>query len=553
MDRIHLEMCGIVKRFPGVVALGGVSLHVRGGEVLSLMGENGAGKSTLMKILGGAYQPDEGELKIDGQPVVFNGVSDAKNHGIALIHQELMLAPNLDIAGNIFLGNERRSLWGLGPLDRRSMCKTADELLVRVGLKLTAETPVSSLTAGQMQMVEIAKSLAFNARAIIMDEPTSSLTSGESEHLFEIITQLKSEGIAIIYISHRMEEVLTLSDRITIMRDGKYVGDLARAEATHDKIVSMMVGRALTTRFPDRPSVEPGKAEAPVLSVDNIVVPGASAGVSFTARRGEILGFAGLVGAGRTELMQVLFGVDLPNGGSMMLENMPYSPRSPRSAINHGVFLAPEDRKRHGLVLPMSIAQNTSLPDIQNYTPHGWLNRSHESIVAKQEVARMRIKAPTVEVKTVNLSGGNQQKVVLGKWLAMKPRVLILDEPTRGIDVGAKAEIYRTMDELARSGITILMVSSDMEEVLGMSDRMVVMHERKIRGILSRADFSPERVGLMMTGLDSGKLAGKQSGNGHAVPAAATVVGQSALAEGGVDAHHRRIGVESTEEADPDV
>ena len=534
---IQLEMNGIVKRFPGVVALGGVSLHVRGGEVLSLMGENGAGKSTLMKILGGAYPPDEGVLKIDGQPVVFGGVSDAKKHGIALIHQELMLAANLDISGNIFLGNERRSLGGLGPLSRSSMCRTAQELLGRVGLKLSAKTPVSALTAGQMQMVEIAKSLAFNARAIIMDEPTSSLTAGESEHLFKIIAQLKSEGIAIIYISHRMEEVLKLSDRITIMRDGKYIGDLSRADATHDKIVAMMVGRALTTRFPDRPPLQASTDEPPVLSVENLMVPGAPCGVSFSARRGEILGFAGLVGAGRTELMQVLFGVDSANAGTMKLNGKAYRPRSPRSAINNGIFLAPEDRKRHGLVLPMSIAQNTSLPDIQNYTPKGWLNRKREHEVAQQELNRMRIKAPTVDVKTVNLSGGNQQKVVLGKWLAMKPTILILDEPTRGIDVGAKAEIYKTMDELAKAGITILMVSSEMEEVLGMSDRMVVMHERKIRGILSRSDFSQERVGLLMTGHDK-----------PAVPAVATVVGARALREDGIDAHHRPISTESEQD-----
>ena len=368
-------MRGITKRFPGVVALSNVSLHVRGGEVLSLMGENGAGKSTLMKILSGAYEPNEGELLIDGQPIVFKGVADAKKHGIALIHQELMLAGNLDISGNIFLGNERRSLGGLGPMRRASMKKTSQELLDRVGLKLSASTPVSSLTAGQMQMVEIAKSLAFNARAIIMDEPTSSLTAGESAHLFKIIAQLKSEGIAIIYISHRMEEVLHLSDRITVMRDGKYIGDLARADATHDKIVSMMVGRELTTRFPDRLPIVPKPDEQPVLAVENLVVPGAPEGVSFTALRGEIVGFAGLVGAGRTELMQVLFGVDPANGGSMKLNGKAYDPRNVRSAISQGIYLAPEDRKRHGLVLPMSIAQNTSLPDIQNYPPKGWLNR----------------------------------------------------------------------------------------------------------------------------------------------------------------------------------
>jgi ribose transport system ATP-binding protein len=499
---IHLEMCAITKRFPGVVALSDVSLHVRGGEVLSLMGENGAGKSTLMKILGGAYPPDAGELRIDGNPVVFRGVADAKKRGIALIHQELMLAPNLDIAGNIYLGNEPRC-WGvMRCMNRPTMVGMAQALLDRVGLDLPADTPVSRLTAGQMQMVEIAKALSINARAIIMDEPTSSLTAGESEHLFKIVATLKRDGIAVIYISHRMEEVLRLSDRITVLRDGKYVGDLPGADATHDKIVSMMVGRAFTSRFPDRPETPPGTGEAPLFKAENLVVPGTRRGVSFDAQRGEILGFAGLVGAGRTELMQVLFGVDPALGGEMWLNGLPYAPRWTRDAIRKGVYLAPEDRKHHGLVLPMSVAQNTSLPDIANYRPRGWLNRRRERQVAAAEVARMRIKTPSVDRKVVNLSGGNQQKVVLGKWLAMNPKLLILDEPTRGIDVGAKAEIYRTMSELAASGITIIMVSSDMEEVLGMSDRVVVMHERKIMGILPRRDATQDRIGSLMTGRD---------------------------------------------------
>jgi ribose transport system ATP-binding protein len=495
-----LKMSNIVKRFPGVVALGGVSLELHRGEVLALMGENGAGKSTLMKILGGAYPPDEGEIEVEGERVVFRSVSDAKAKCIALIHQELMLAPNLDIAGNIFLGNERRAWGPLGKLDRREMCRIAEGLLKRVGLELAPTTPVSSLTAGQMQMVEIAKSLAMDACTIIMDEPTSSLTAGESQQLFKIIGQLKADGIGIIYISHRMEEVLMLADRITILRDGRYIGDLARAEATHDKIVSMMVGRAFVTRFPDRPAKTNG--QQPVLEVKDVRVPGAPAGVSFSAQKGEIVGFAGLVGSGRTELMQVIFGVNPALGGEMRLEGQSYFPRNTRDAINRGVYLAPEDRKRHGLVLPMSVAQNTSLPDIGNYTPKGLLNRRAEQRVAEAEVQRMRIKTPTVHRKVVNLSGGNQQKVVLGKWLAMKPKVLILDEPTRGIDVGAKAEIYRAMAELADQGITILMVSSDMEEVIGMSDRIVVMHERRIKGVLPRAAATQQRIGSLMTGRD---------------------------------------------------
>jgi ribose transport system ATP-binding protein len=495
---IHLEMKGITKRFPGVVALSGVSLEVRGGEVLSLMGENGAGKSTLMKILGGAQPPDEGQILVDGQPVELTGISDAKKRGIALIHQELMLAPNVDIAGNIFLGNEKRLGFKYGPMDRRAMHTAATELLGRVGLNLPSGTMVSRLTAGQMQMVEIAKALSVKARVIIMDEPTSSLTAGESEHLFGIIRQLKSQGIAIIYISHRMDEVMELSDRITVMRDGKYVGDLTRAEATRDKLISMMVGRTFTSRYPDRP--EMNVSGQPILEVNNVVVPGASSGVTFTAGKGEILGFAGLVGSGRTELMQVLFGADPSNGGTMKVDGTPYDPHCVRDAINRGVYLAPEDRKRHGLVLPMSVAQNTSLPDVANYNSFGFLDRGTEHTVAEAEVKRMRIKTPDVNRKVVNLSGGNQQKVVLGKWLAMRPRVLILDEPTRGIDVGAKAEIYKTMVELAASGITILMVSSDMEEVIGMSDRVAIMHERKLKAVIPRSQATPITVGALMTG-----------------------------------------------------
>ena len=501
-----LQMRGITKRFPGVVALQGVSLELGRGEVLALMGENGAGKSTLMKILGGAYAPDEGELLIDEQPVELRGIADAKRRGIALIHQELMLAPNLDITGNIFLGNERRHL---GLLDRGGMNAAASKLLDRVGLRKPPTTLVSTLTAGQMQMVEIAKALAMDARLIIMDEPTSSLTAGESEQLFKIVRALRSEGIGIVYISHRMEEVLDLADRITVMRDGRRVGDLNAAEATHDKIVSMMVGRTFTTRFPDKPDRPSGEV---VLDVRDVLAPGAPAGVSFAARRGEILGFAGLVGAGRTELMQVIFGVTPALAGTMMLDGKDFLPRNPRQAINCGVYLAPEDRKRHGLVLPMTVAQNVSLPDVGSYSPLGWLDRATEERVAVAEVERMRIKTPGIHRKVVNLSGGNQQKVVLGKWLAMRPKVLILDEPTRGIDVGAKAEIYHNMARLAGRGIAIIMVSSDMEEILGVSDRVVVMHERRITGVVPCNKCDQELIGSMMSGKTYDQAAGQGGG-----------------------------------------
>ena len=493
-----LTMSGITKRFPGVVALAGVSLSLHKGEVLALMGENGAGKSTLMKILGGAQPPDEGTILLDGREVDIDGVRAAKKLGIALIHQELMLAPNLDIASNIFLGNEPGAGPSLRPLGRAEMKQRARALLERVGLALDPSTPVSRLTAGQMQMVEIAKALSLDARVIIMDEPTSSLTAGESQHLFRIIRQLKDDGIGIVYISHRMEEVLTLADRITVLRDGRYIGDLARAEATHDKVVAMMVGRELSAQYFPPKSETP--ASEPVLIVENLLVPGAPAGVSFQALRGEILGFAGLVGAGRTELMESLFGVHPALGGTMTLAGERYLPKRPRDAIRRGIYLAPEDRKRHGLVLPMTVAQNTSLPSIGSYARFGWLNRAKERVVAEQEKTRLRTKAHSIHQLVVNLSGGNQQKVVLGKWLAMQPRVLICDEPTRGIDVGAKAEIYRHLDALAKQGMTILMVSSDMEEIIGMSDRVLVMHERRIKGVLPRHELTQERIARLMTG-----------------------------------------------------
>jgi len=490
-----LEMTGITKRFPGVVALSEVSLTLRAGEVLSLVGENGAGKSTLMKVLGGVYQPDEGEIRIDGKAVVLDGVTAAKRHGISLIHQELMLAPNLDVAGNIFLGAEHRR--GFGLLDRASMNRTAAQMMKRVGLDLPPTTPLRNLTTGQMQMVEIAKSLALDARIIIMDEPTSSLTPVEAEKLFAIIADLKASGIAIVYISHRFEEILRITDRITVMRDGRYVGDLITKDTDHDKLVSMMIGRDFTTRFPARTS----KPSEVALEVQDLLVPGATQGVSFSVRKGEILGFAGLVGSGRTELMRCLFGVDQPLGGTIRFEGQSFTPRRPSDAIARGVYLVPEDRKQHGVVLPMSIAQNVSLPDIHNYRPTWWLQRDQEQRIANEQLQLQAIKAPSVAQKVVNLSGGNQQKVVLGKWLAMRPKLLILDEPTRGIDIGAKAEIYKKISALADQGLTILMVSSEMEEVIGMSDRVAVFSQRRLSGILEQDQLSEHNIMELMTGL----------------------------------------------------
>ena len=490
-------MKAITKRFPGVVALNDVSLELHRGEVLALMGENGAGKSTLMKVLGGALQPDSGQILIDGKAVVLRSVRDAKQHGIGLIHQELMLAPNLDIAANIFLGSEPGSGGCLRRLPRGEMAARAKALLSRMGLDLDPGTRVSTLSAGQLQLIEIAKALALEAKIIIMDEPTSSLTAAESEHLFSIIGQLESQGIGIIYISHRLDEVMKLSKRISVLRDGRHVGDLEREEATQDQVVQLMVGREMSGHyFPARSQRAPGE---PLLEVKDLVVVGAGLGVSFTALRGEILGFAGLVGAGRTELMCTLFGVSPALSGSITLEGRAFAPKHPRDAIRAGVFLAPEERKRHGLVLPMSVAENTSLPGVRSYNRWGLLERSTEKRVAESQVARLRIKARGIHQRVVNLSGGNQQKIVLGKWLALQPKVLILDEPTRGIDVGAKAEIYRYMVALVDSGVTILMVSSDMEEIMGVSDRVVVMHDRAIRAVLPREEVTVETIATLMT------------------------------------------------------
>jgi ribose transport system ATP-binding protein len=491
-----LGMRGITKRFPGVLALDDASLEVDRGEVLALVGENGAGKSTLMKVLGGVFRPDAGEILLDGTPVEIPDVATARGLGIALIHQELMLAPNLDIAGNIFLGAERRRWGPVQLLDRASMCAGAAELMRRVGLDVSPRTPLRRLTTGQMQMVEIAKALGLDARIIVMDEPTSSLTLAEAGRLFEIIAGLRRDGIAVVYISHRMEEVLRIADRVTVMRDGRRVADLDAASTSHDEIVSAMVGREFSAWFPER---EHAAGEV-VLRAEDLLVPGAPEGVTFDLRRGEILGFAGLVGSGRTELLRVIFGADQRLGGRLLLDGEEIRPRQPADAIALGIYLAPEDRKLHGLVLPMTVAQNISLPDIGNYEPRWLLQRGREREVAVAQIEKLGIRTPSPRQRAVNLSGGNQQKVVLAKWLARAPRVLILDEPTRGIDVGAKTEIYALMDRLAQQGVAILMISSDLEEVLGMSDRVLVMHQGNLAGELGREALSEEAVMRLATG-----------------------------------------------------
>jgi ribose transport system ATP-binding protein len=489
-----LEVKGLTKSFPGVLALRGVSLHLKKGEVLSLIGENGAGKSTLMKILAGVQPADSGEYLIEGGPVNFQNVRDAMNRGIALIHQELNLASNLDLAANIFLGREPNKK---GIIQDNEIREEATKYLQRVGLDLPTDTITGTLPIGKQQLVEIAKALSCDARVLIMDEPTSSLSQKETETLFEVVKDLKNQGISVIYISHRLGEVIELSDRVTVFRDGENAGDLAKEEINHENMVRLMVGRDLS-EFYDRQIHQPGKT---VLQAREIISPAYSTiPVSFEVRAGEIVGIAGLVGAGRTELLQTIFGVTPALGGELELDGKSFRPQCPADAINAGIALAPEDRKQHGLVLPMTVRENSSLPSLERDQTKGFLNYEAELKISEKAVEQMQIKTPSIEQIARFLSGGNQQKIVLGKWLAMNPKLLMLDEPTRGIDVGAKREIYKLMEKLAGEGMAILFVSSEMEEVLGMADRAYIMHEGKISGELDRNELSEESIMNLATG-----------------------------------------------------
>ena len=490
-----LEVRGVSKRFPGVKALTDVSLTLCAGEVLAVIGENGAGKSTLMKILAGVQQPDEGQILLDGRPVEIKSVREALALGIALIHQELNLADNLDIGANIFLGREPRRF---GFIDRKRIDRESVEFTRRVGLDFPARTVVSSLTVGRQQMVEIAKALSINARILIMDEPTSSLTQHETEQLYKVVRELRSRGLAIVYISHRLGEVKELADRVVVLRDGKNAGELSRDEISHDRMVKLMVGRDLS-QFYQRTAHEPG---GPALEAVGLRTPAHPRhALNFAVRAGEIVGIAGLVGAGRTEVLTTLFGVTPAVGGKVNVGGIELTPKSPREAINAGLALVPEDRKQQGLILEMAVRANLSLPSLRRTRRlAGFLNGSSERALSKEMVSKLNVRTPGDGQMVQFLSGGNQQKVVIGKWLAMSPRVLLLDEPTRGIDVGAKQEIYRLMEQLAAGGVAILFVSSEMEEVIGMSDRTLVMHEGCITGELARNELSEERIMNLATG-----------------------------------------------------
>jgi len=492
-----LELRAIDKRFPGVHALRAVSLEVHAGEVVALLGENGAGKSTLMRIVGGIEQPDAGEALIDGVPVTVRGVTGATALGIALIHQELNLLDNLDVAGNVLLGREPTRWGALRLIDRVRMRDTVRPYLDQLGLDVSPDTPMAALSIAQQQLVEIAKALSLNARLLIMDEPTSSLTLAEAGRLHEVVASLRERGAAVIYITHRLAEVRTVADRAVVLRDGANAGTLAHEELTHDNMIASMVGRDIVFEQVAA-SAEKGSDYFRVDGLRTRRYP--QQAVSFGIGRGEILGMAGLVGAGRSEIALAIFGVEPPIAGTMSLGGQALQIEEPEDAIGHGIFLVPEDRRSAGLVVDFSIRENVSLPALDRYARHGLISETEERRAVTAVCGQLQVKAPSIEVKAATLSGGNQQKVVLAKWLALGPKVLVVDEPTRGIDVGAKAEIYRLLRRLAHDGVSILMISSDMEEILQIGDRVAVMHEGRLTRIVERADCTEQLIMTLAVG-----------------------------------------------------
>ena len=519
-------MRGITKRFPGVLALNRVDFELFPAEICGLIGENGAGKSTLIRILAGIFQADAGEITLDAQPVRILSVQDSLALGVSVIHQELNLASNLDIASNIFLGREPRK--GL-LVDRKELYARAAEFAGRVGITAPLTTLVEKLSPGEQQLVEIAKALSAEARILVLDEPTSSLTPTEAEKLFEVMRRLKDSGVSMIYISHRLSEVQEICDRVVVLRDGERVGELPEADScsvhsasclVHQApstkhqaprakldpahMVKLMVGRDISRFFPqhgrfDELTAGQHKEPSVAMSVRGLRYEGCRAEVSFDLRSGEILGVAGLVGAGRTELMGAIFGIEPKSSGDVLVYGEPTDIRSPADAIRAGMGLVPEDRKALGVILEMCVSENITLPSIGSYNPP-FMDRKREKQVATEQVQALDIKTPSLTYDVQFLSGGNQQKVALAKWLSLNPRILILDEPTRGIDVGSKSEIYKLIRKLADSGVAVIMVSSELEEIIGLSDRVLVMHEGKCTGTLAQDEISEERIMQLATG-----------------------------------------------------
>ncbi|AXI39058.1 sugar ABC transporter ATP-binding protein [Bacillaceae bacterium ZC4] len=487
-----LRMEGISKSFPGVKALSKVRLDLNYGEVLALVGENGAGKSTLMKILSGVYQKDEGEIYLEGNKVEIPNAKAAQEMGISIIHQELNLMPDLTVAQNIFIGREPRTGFNFFLKEKELNEKTA-ELLEKLNINLNPKETVSDLTVAKQQMVEIVKALSYNAKIIVMDEPTAALTESEIKTLFDLIENLKNKGVGIIYISHRMEELKVISDRITVMRDGQYIDTLYTKDTDMKKVISLMVGRHIQDE--SRPTTTVSKEAETVLEVKNLSTKNFLENISFTLKKGEILGFAGLMGAGRTEVARAIFGADKIDEGQIFINGKEVKINKPEDAVKHGIAYLSEDRKRYGLMLEMDVNSNILISSLSNYV--NWLtfvNDSKGYVTSEEYVKSLKIKTPSIKQLAKNLSGGNQQKIVIAKWLAKNCDILIFDEPTRGIDVGAKTEIYQLLNELAQQGKSIIMISSELPEILRMSHRIIVMCEGRITGELTNEEASQEKI-----------------------------------------------------------
>lgn len=491
---MQIQMKGIHKAFGSNQVLSGVDFDLREGEVHALMGENGAGKSTLMNILTGLHPRDEGTILIDGKETYFANPKEAECQGIAFIHQELNIWPDMTVVENLFIGKEVSSPWGL--LKSKEMKTLAKKQFKKLSVDIPLNIESGQCSVGQQQMIEIAKALLTNTKVIIMDEPTSALTEREIQKLFEVIESLKQEGVSIVYISHRMEEIFEICDRITVMRDGRTVDTKDIPKTNFNEVVKNMVGRELTERFPTR-NPSPGEV---VLEVEHASCKGLFEDVSFKVREGEIVGFSGLMGSGRTEIMRALFGLDRMDQGEIRMFGKKAVIRKPVDAVKNGIGFITEDRKDEGLILDFSVRENMVLPSLSEFITKGIISSQKEKLFVDALVKRLQIKTHSSETKAGNLSGGNQQKVVIAKWVGISPKLLILDEPTRGVDVGAKREIYQLMNELTGHGVAIIMVSSELPEVLGMSDRIVVVHEGRITGELSKEEATQEKIMTLATG-----------------------------------------------------
>jgi len=489
-----VELRDATKSYGAVRALRDGNLTLRPGEVRALMGENGAGKSTLVKVLGGVVRRDSGDMLVDGEPVAFHSPHDARDAGIAVIYQEPTLFPDLSIAENVVMGYH--PLGSLKRIDRRAMHRQVQGLLDRLGVKLDSERPVRGLSIADQQIVEIAKALSFDARVLIMDEPTAALSGAEVERLFTVVRTLREHGAAVLFISHRLEEVFKICDTVTVMRDGAVVHDARVADMTPDEMVRRMVGRELSALFPKQDAA----IGAPVLKVERLTREGVFFDVSFEVRAGEIVALAGLVGAGRSEVARAIFGIDKPDAGHVEVDGRRVPAARPLAAMRAGIGFVPEDRRQQGLVMDLSIARNATMTRLRPLSRFGLIGGGAEKRLAREWATRLQLKFHRLDNPVGFLSGGNQQKVVLAKWLATEPKLLILDEPTRGIDVGTKAEVHRLMSELAGRGLAVLMISSELPEVLGMADRVLVMHEGRLTAALSRADADEESVIRAATG-----------------------------------------------------